>query len=205
MPAWERILSDAKSPTSCSTSSTFSAQFATPPKPIAIGDGVPSSPTSVARGAQVYDRLQCSKCHGTDGRGAGAVRTDFEDDHEQPLPSRRPLGTVDVSRRRHRSRRLHALPHRHDGHADAVVCGRGRRERDVGPGQLRGVADADAGVVDERRRDRTLLREAGRGRESQPGEARQVSARDARLCAVPYRRSTRTSGCCRACISRAAW
>jgi cbb3-type cytochrome c oxidase subunit III len=85
MPAWERILSDTEIADVVQYVKTFSAQFATPPKPIAIGDGVPSSPTSVARGAQVYDRLQCSKCHGTDGRGAGAVRTDFEDDHEQPL------------------------------------------------------------------------------------------------------------------------
>ncbi|HEY2151076.1 MAG TPA: c-type cytochrome [Vicinamibacterales bacterium] len=87
MPGWERILSDSEIADLVAYVKSFSTQFTAPPKPIAIGDGVPSSPTSVARGSQVYDRLQCSKCHGTDGRGAGAVRTDFEDDHEQPLPS----------------------------------------------------------------------------------------------------------------------
>ena len=33
----------------------------------------------------VYDKLQCGKCHGTDGRGTGAVATTFEDDWRQPL------------------------------------------------------------------------------------------------------------------------
>ena len=65
---------------------SLSPQFAAqPPRPVAIGDGLPSSPASIARGQQVYDKLQCGKCHGTDGRGAGAVTTAFEDDWKQPL------------------------------------------------------------------------------------------------------------------------
>jgi mono/diheme cytochrome c family protein len=39
----------------------------------------------VARGQQAYDKLQCGKCHGTDGRGTGAVATTFEDDWRMPL------------------------------------------------------------------------------------------------------------------------
>jgi hypothetical protein len=35
----------------------------------------------------VYEKLQCGKCHGTDGRGAGAVATAFEDEARQPLRS----------------------------------------------------------------------------------------------------------------------
>ena len=69
-----------------STSRSLSPQFAAePPKPIALGAGLPTSPASIARGQQVYDKLQCGKCHGTDGRGTGAVATTFEDDWRLPL------------------------------------------------------------------------------------------------------------------------
>ena len=64
---------------------SLSPQFATPPRPVTVGAGVPSSPESIARGQQVYDKLQCGKCHGSDGRGTGAVATTFEDDWKQPL------------------------------------------------------------------------------------------------------------------------
>jgi cytochrome c553 len=33
----------------------------------------------------VYEKLQCGKCHGTDGRGTGATATRFVDDWQQPL------------------------------------------------------------------------------------------------------------------------
>ena len=45
----------------------------------------PARRDSLARGQQAYDKLQCGKCHGTDGRGAGAVATEFQDDWKQPL------------------------------------------------------------------------------------------------------------------------
>jgi cbb3-type cytochrome c oxidase subunit III len=85
MPAWDRILSDADIRDVVEYVKTMSPQFATPPKVVELGDGAPSSPESIARGRQVYDKLQCSKCHGTDGRGAGAVTTTFEDEWKQPL------------------------------------------------------------------------------------------------------------------------
>ena len=46
---------------------------------------MPASPASTSRGAAVYTKLQCEKCHGSDGRGTGAVATTFEDDWRQPL------------------------------------------------------------------------------------------------------------------------
>ena len=86
MPGWDRILSDGDITDVVQYLKSLSPQFAAqPPKPIAIGDGLPSSPGSIARGQQVYDTLQCGKCHGTDGRGTGAVTTTFEDDWRMPL------------------------------------------------------------------------------------------------------------------------
>ena len=85
MPAWDRILSDTEIADVVQFIKSFSPQFATPARPVTIGAGIPSSPTSVSRGQQVYEKLQCGTCHGTDGRGAGAVTTTFEDDWRQPL------------------------------------------------------------------------------------------------------------------------
>jgi len=85
MPAWARILSDAEIADVVTYIKGLSPQFATAPRPVSVGAGVPSSPESIARGQQAYDKLQCGKCHGSDGRGAGAVATTFEDDWRQPL------------------------------------------------------------------------------------------------------------------------
>ncbi len=86
MPGWDRILSDAEIVDVVQYLKSLSPQFAAqPPKPIALGAGLPTSPASITRGQQVYDKLQCGKCHGTDGRGTGAVATTFEDDWRMPL------------------------------------------------------------------------------------------------------------------------
>ncbi|MFI5179399.1 MAG: c-type cytochrome [Vicinamibacterales bacterium] len=85
MSGWNGVLSDTDVRDVVEYVKTLSPQFASPPKPVAIGPGVPQSPESTARGQRVYEKLQCGKCHGTDGRGAGAVATDFEDDWKQPL------------------------------------------------------------------------------------------------------------------------
>jgi mono/diheme cytochrome c family protein len=55
------------------------------PKVVALPPPVVSSTESIGRGQQAYDKLQCGKCHGTDGRGTGAVTTEFRDDWNQPL------------------------------------------------------------------------------------------------------------------------
>jgi len=86
MPGWDRILSDGDIADVVQYIKSLSPQFAAqPPKPIAIAASLPTSPTSVARGQQAYDRLQCGKCHGSDGRGTGAVTRTFEDDWRMPL------------------------------------------------------------------------------------------------------------------------
>ena len=86
MPAWDRLLPDGDIADVVAYVKTLSPRFSTDaPVPVVVGEPVPSSPESVSRGEQVYVRLQCGKCHGTDGRGTGAVTTDFEDDWKQPL------------------------------------------------------------------------------------------------------------------------
>src|SRR6266487_287104 len=86
MPAWDRILADTEIREVVDYVKTLSPLFASQaPKAVAIGAGVPSSPDSITRGRQAYDKLQCGKCHGSDGRGTGAVATTFEDDWRMPL------------------------------------------------------------------------------------------------------------------------
>jgi mono/diheme cytochrome c family protein len=86
MPAWDKVLADADLRAVLDYVKTLSPRFRTEmPKPISVAVQVPSSPESLARGKQVFDRLQCAKCHGTDGRGTGAVTNTFQDDWRQPL------------------------------------------------------------------------------------------------------------------------
>jgi mono/diheme cytochrome c family protein len=85
MPGWQKILPDADVADVVTYIKSLSPQFAQPPTPVTLGGYVASSPQSVARGSAAYQKLQCGKCHGNDGRGAGAVATTFEDDWRQPL------------------------------------------------------------------------------------------------------------------------
>ena len=85
MPGWDRVLPDADIEAVVQYVKSLSPQFAIAPVVVMVGAGVPTSPESVTRGQQVYDKLQCGKCHGSYGRGAGAVTTTFEDDWRQPL------------------------------------------------------------------------------------------------------------------------
>src|SRR5579862_9878979 len=81
MPAWDGILSDADIRDVVQFIKTLSPRFAgETPKIVAPAPQVPSSPDSIGRGQLAYDKLQCGKCHGTDGRGTGAVTTQFQDD-----------------------------------------------------------------------------------------------------------------------------
>jgi len=87
MPGWDRILPANEIADVVQYIKTLAPAFAQPPKAIAIATGIPSSPDSIARGQRAYEKLQCGKCHGIDGRGAGAVTTTFEDEAKQPLRS----------------------------------------------------------------------------------------------------------------------
>jgi cytochrome c oxidase cbb3-type subunit 2 len=86
MPGWAAILSDGDIRDVVAYVMTLSPRFvAETPTAVAPTPAIASSPDSVERGAMVYGKLQCGKCHGNDGRGTGAVATTFEDDWRQPL------------------------------------------------------------------------------------------------------------------------
>jgi mono/diheme cytochrome c family protein len=81
MPAWDGLLPDEEIHRVVDHIKGFSARFAEGAPQIAtVGPPIASSPESIARGLATYGRLQCAACHGSDGRGAGAVVTEFEDD-----------------------------------------------------------------------------------------------------------------------------
>lgn len=84
MPGWDKILADDDLRAVVGYIKTLAPQLPAP-RPVVLAPPVPSSPASIGRGAAVYQKLQCTKCHGTDGRGTGAVTTDFKDDANQPL------------------------------------------------------------------------------------------------------------------------
>ena len=86
MPGWDNILADSNLRDVVAYVKSLSARFAEDtPRPIVVGPAVEASPQSIARGANVYAKLQCGKCHGTNGRGTDAAATFFEDDWGQPL------------------------------------------------------------------------------------------------------------------------
>ena len=86
MPGWETLLSEQQIHDVVDYIKAFSTRFAAePPRVIQTAARVSTSAASVERGAAVYLKLQCGKCHGSDGRGTDAVAKSFEDDWGQPL------------------------------------------------------------------------------------------------------------------------
>jgi len=86
MPGWRGVISDADIRDVVGYIKTLTPRFTNErPQPIAVGTEIAASPEGVVRGQRVYEKLQCAACHGRDGRGAGAIATEFWDDWKQPL------------------------------------------------------------------------------------------------------------------------
>lgn len=85
MPGWQKLLPESDIRAVVDYVKAFSPRFAGETPRAITTVPVVASPDSISRGAAVYTKLQCDKCHGVDGRGAGAVTTAFEDDWRQPL------------------------------------------------------------------------------------------------------------------------
>jgi mono/diheme cytochrome c family protein len=88
MPGWQGVLRDDEIRDVVGYVKSLSPRFQSERvQAVTLGPTVAQTPESEAHGRDIYDRLQCAKCHGTDGRGAGAVTTTFQDDWGQPLPA----------------------------------------------------------------------------------------------------------------------
>lgn len=56
-----------------------------PEKPIVIGEAPPVTAKLLAQGKELYNELECWKCHGKEGRGDGPSALDLKDDWGNPL------------------------------------------------------------------------------------------------------------------------
>src|SRR3982074_3203392 len=65
----------------------FSARFQTekPGEPIQIPPEPAITPERVKAGQEVYNRVQCWKCHGVEGRGNGPSASTLTDDQSRPI------------------------------------------------------------------------------------------------------------------------
>src|SRR5438132_884677 len=72
MPPWQYLLKESDRWALVDYVKTFSPAFAAAPnrKPMSIAPA-PNRNRDVDNGREVYAKLQCAKCHGTDGRGVG--------------------------------------------------------------------------------------------------------------------------------------
>jgi mono/diheme cytochrome c family protein len=91
MPGWQKFLSTSDIAAVATYVKSFSSRFAAerPQSIPTVAASVPGAPTpqTVAAGKTVYEKLRCAACHGTDGKGTGAIATDLKDDAGRPLPA----------------------------------------------------------------------------------------------------------------------
>jgi cbb3-type cytochrome c oxidase subunit III len=91
MPGWQKFLSTADIAAVATYIKSFSPRFAAedPQSIPTVAASVPGAPTpqTAAAGKAVYEKLRCAACHGTDGKGTGAIATDLKDDAGRPLPA----------------------------------------------------------------------------------------------------------------------
>jgi cytochrome c oxidase cbb3-type subunit 2 len=65
----------------------FSPRWAVekPQAPLEIPPEPAGTPESTARGAKIYERMECWKCHGKDGSGNGPSATTLTDNKDRPI------------------------------------------------------------------------------------------------------------------------
>src|SRR5688572_30730709 len=56
------------------------------PKKVELPKEVGSSEASIKRGKEMYEAIECHKCHGNDGRADGPSRAELKDEWGQPVP-----------------------------------------------------------------------------------------------------------------------
>lgn len=87
MPGWEGVLSRAERRGLVEYLKTFSRFFelGEAPSPLDFGRAPRASDEVVARGREVYDVIECWRCHGQQGRGDGESAPTLLDDADFPI------------------------------------------------------------------------------------------------------------------------
>jgi mono/diheme cytochrome c family protein len=81
MPSWKPFLSQEQVRALITHIKTFSPRFTSEqPQSIALSLEPPATPENGEAGRAVYETLKCAACHGTDGRGTGAIAQALRDD-----------------------------------------------------------------------------------------------------------------------------
>ncbi len=85
MPSWTKFLSPDDVAALVAQVKSFSPRFAAEqPQAIMTGEELPETPENAKAGFGVYEKLRCAACHGTDGRGSGAIAHAMKDDWGYP-------------------------------------------------------------------------------------------------------------------------
>jgi DMSO reductase family type II enzyme heme b subunit len=85
MPAWS-VLPERDRWNLVAFIKSFAAEtFKEEPKPLELPKEVGSSAESLARGKEMFEAIECNKCHGTEGRGDGPSRAELKDDWGHPI------------------------------------------------------------------------------------------------------------------------
>ncbi|HEX6306620.1 MAG TPA: c-type cytochrome [Longimicrobiales bacterium] len=86
MPAWPKLSREQKQGL-VEYLKTFSRFFESEgtPEPLEIGRATGRSEEAIAEGRELFDRLECWKCHGQTGRGDGPSAPTQEDDNGWPI------------------------------------------------------------------------------------------------------------------------
>lgn len=86
MPSWRPLLKQERVDL-IAYIKTFSSAFEEekPATPVEIPQEPPSSPESIARGAQLFESMNCWSCHGKDGRGHGPSAASLTDSSGYPI------------------------------------------------------------------------------------------------------------------------
>lgn len=90
MPGWSDLLGGEERRHLVDYLKTFSAFFERldPPEPVTISSPPDVSEEGLAEGREIYEKIECFKCHGRAGRGDGQSAPTLEDDQGFPIRAR---------------------------------------------------------------------------------------------------------------------
>src|SRR5437773_5162611 len=85
MPAWA-VLPEKDRHSLVAYIKSFAPEvFKEAPKKLELPKEVSSSEASIKRGKEMFDAIECHKCHGTEGRGDGPSRPELKDEWGHPI------------------------------------------------------------------------------------------------------------------------